>query len=90
MSTRVPKILDPQATPVLSPRERRLAIFRGVFWLSVTMFLAFGLRMLEWLQWDDPEFRLGEEWLLATHDAYHWVAGAEGFSFGEGHPMAEL
>lgn len=90
MSTRVPKILDPQATPVLSPRERRLAIFRGVFWLSVTMFLAFGLRMLEWLQWDDPEFRLGEEWLLATHDAYHWVAGAEGFSFGAGHPMAEL
>ena len=90
MSTRVPKIFDPQATPGLTPRERRLAIFRGVFWLSVTMFLAFGLRMLEWLQWDDPEFRLGEEWLLATHDAYHWVAGAEGFSFGAGHPMAEL
>lgn len=28
--------------------------------------------------------------LLATHDAYHWVAGAEGFEFGAGHPMSEL
>ena len=63
---------------------------RGTLWGLVTLALAFGLRMLEWPCWQDPEFRLGPEMLLATHDAYHWVAGAEGFSFGEGHPMSEL
>ncbi len=63
---------------------------RGAFWGLVTLALAFGLRMLEWPCWQDPEFRLGSEMLLATHDAYHWVAGAEGFSFGAGHPMSEL
>ena len=63
---------------------------RGALWGGVTLALAFGLRMLEWPCWQDPEFRLGSEMLLATHDAYHWVAGAEGFSFGVGHPMSEL
>ncbi len=52
--------------------------------------VAFRLRLLEWPSWQDAEFRLGDEWLLATHDAYHWVAGAEGFEFGAGHPMSEL
>lgn len=90
MSQSRPPLLDPAITPEPTPRDTTLNVARGVFWLAVTMLLAFGLRMLEWPQWDDPEFRLGEEWLLATHDAYHWVAGAEGFSFGAGHPMAEL
>ncbi len=63
---------------------------RGIFWIALTVVLAFCLRMLEWPSWEDAEFRLGDEWLLATHDAYHWVAGAEGFSFGAGHPMSEL
>lgn len=36
------------------------------------------------------EYRLGNEMLLAMHDAYHWVAGAEGFEFDAGHPMSEL
>lgn len=63
---------------------------RGALWGLVTLALAFALRMLEWPCWQDPEYRLGSEMLLATHDAYHWVAGAEGFSFGAGHPMSEL
>lgn len=63
---------------------------RGLFWGLVTLALAFGLRMLEWPCWQNPEYRLGEEWLLATHDAYHWVAGAEGFGRAVGHPMAVM
>ena len=63
---------------------------KGCFWILVTVLLAFAMRMLEWPAWHDPEFRLGGEWLLATHDAYHWVAGAEGFGFGAGHPMSEM
>lgn len=45
---------------------------------------------MEWPSWQEVEFRLGQEMLLGTHDAYHWVAGAEGFEFGTGHPMSEL
>lgn len=56
----------------------------------ITYGATFWLRMLEWPSWQEVEFRLGNEMLLATHDAYHWVAGAEGFSFGAGHPMSEL
>lgn len=52
--------------------------------------MAFLLRFQEWPSWQDVEYRLGNEMLLATHDAYHWVAGAEGFEFGAGHPMSEL
>lgn len=63
---------------------------RLILWALATTLLAFGLRLLEWPCWQDPEYRLGAEMLLATHDAYHWVAGAEGFSFGAGHPMSEL
>ena len=63
---------------------------RGLVLAGLTLGLAFGLRMLEWPVWQNPEYRLGEEWLLATHDAYHWVAGAEGFEFGTGHPMSEM
>ncbi|MBQ9407348.1 MAG: hypothetical protein IJU37_11520 [Desulfovibrio sp.] len=63
---------------------------RGLCWGLVTFGLAFGLRMLEWPCWQDPEYRLGSEWLLATHDAYTWVAGAEGFGLAVGHPMSVM
>ena len=71
------------------PSVRRYWL-RGLLWGLFTFGLAFGLRMLEWPCWQDVEFRLGGEWLLATHDAYHWVAGAEGFGLAVGHPMAEM
>lgn len=63
---------------------------RGLFWGLVTLGLAFALRMLEWPCWQNPEYRLDHEWLLATHDAYTWVAGAEGFGLAVGHPMAVM
>ena len=70
--------------------ENRTFWLHGLFWGLVTLGLAFALRMLEWPCWQDPEYRLGSEWLLATHDAYHWVAGAEGFGHAVGHPMAVM
>ena len=63
---------------------------RGMIWALVTVGLAFVLRLMEWPCWQNPEYRLGGEWLLATHDAYHWVAGAEGIGLAVGHPMAEM
>ena len=58
--------------------------------ILLTFGLTLALRMLEWPSWQSPEYRLGQEWLLATNDAYHWVAGAAGFEHGAGHPMSEM
>lgn len=54
----------------------------------LTCALAFALRLLEWPSWQNPEYKLGEQMLLATHDAYHWLAGAVGFGRAVDHPMA--
>lgn len=79
----------------VSPLAPLLPFSRSYWWKGLglgllTFCLAFALRLLEWGPWQNAEFRLGQEWLLATHDAYHWVAGAEGFEFGTGHPMSEM
>ncbi len=52
--------------------------------------IALGLRLIELPGWSQPAFCLDEEFLLGTHDAYHWAAGAIGFEFGVGHPMSVL
>ncbi|MBQ7457339.1 MAG: hypothetical protein IJS54_07025 [Desulfovibrio sp.] len=72
------------------PQTFRTLWCQGIVGALLVFALAFCLRMMEWPSWQDSEFRLGEEWLLATHDAYHWVAGAEGFGLGKDHPMAVL
>lgn len=54
----------------------------------ITVFTAFCIRMLEWPVWQNTEFRFDNEMLLATHDAYHWVAGACGFGSAQNHPMS--
>ena len=64
--------------------------WRGLCFCLLSFALAFALRMAEWPSWQNPEFRLGQEWLLATHDAYHWVAGAEGVGRAVDHPMATM
>lgn len=56
----------------------------------MTFVLAVAMRLLEWPSWQNPEYMLGREMLLATHDSYHWVAGAAGFGTAAGHPMALL
>ena len=78
------------------PQSRNIPLGPVPRWLLglllgiATYAVAFLLRFQEWPSWQDVEYRLGNEMLLATHDAYHWVAGAEGFEFGAGHPMSEL
>ena len=79
------------ARPGRPPRPGSLRhLAGGLICFFLTVGLAFGLRMLEWPSWQNPEYSLGGEMLLATHDAYHWVAGAVGFGLAVDHPMAEM
>ncbi|MDR2800057.1 MAG: dolichyl-diphosphooligosaccharide--protein glycosyltransferase subunit STT3 [Desulfovibrio sp.] len=72
------------------PADGRASRAPAVLCLLLTLVLSVAARLLELPFWDNPSFFLGDERLLATHDAYHWLAGAEGFEFGAGHPMSEL
>jgi dolichyl-diphosphooligosaccharide--protein glycosyltransferase len=40
--------------------------------------LSAGMRLLEFPRWDPSTQQVNGEYILATHDAYFWVAGAEG------------
>jgi len=82
----------PASPPVPDSRDPHLfhLCLRAGALILLTFGLTLALRMLEWPSWQNPEYRLGQEWLLATHDAYHWVAGAGAFERGMGHPMAEM
>lgn len=64
--------------------------WRAILCVLGTIFLAFCIRMIEWPSWQNPEFSYGGQMLLATNDAYHWLAGAVGFGLAKDHPMAEL
>jgi dolichyl-diphosphooligosaccharide--protein glycosyltransferase len=84
-------VLDPGLEKSFEPKTNALRVWRrGALWALVTLSIAFTLRMTEWPCWQDAEYRLGGQWLLSTHDAYHWVAGAEGFGLAVGHPMADM
>ncbi len=52
--------------------------------------LAVGIRLGEVPKWDSPDYQIDGEYILATHDSYHWLAGAENFEFGQDHPMARF
>lgn len=64
----------------------------SIFAICLLVFLlSLGFRLIELPRWDRPESKIDGEWLLATHDAYFWVAGAEGFNaVAKPMPMALL
>ena len=71
-------------------------IFRKGFWQIVAICFAVflfsaGMRLIEYPRWDQQSSKVDGEWLLATHDAYFWVAGAEDVNpIAEPMPMAVL
>src|SRR6056297_3450788 len=56
----------------------RLLLCLGIF--IITYSLTMGLRLYEAPAWDNPALSIQGEKLLATHDAYYWLAGAKGIS----------
>ena len=57
---------------------------------AIAYFLAVALRLHEAPRWDSENYKVNGEYILATHDSYHWLAGAAGFEFGQDHPMSEF
>lgn len=52
---------------------------------------AFGVRAMDVSKWNSSEaYRVDGERILATHDAYAWLAGARGVGLGTGSPLARL
>lgn len=52
--------------------------------------IALGVRLLELPGWSAYDALYKGEHLLATHDAYHWLAAATGFEFDQQHPLARM
>ncbi|WP_320171755.1 STT3 domain-containing protein [Maridesulfovibrio sp.] len=56
----------------------------------VSFAFAFGLRCLDLPKWTDPSFKVNGEFIMGTHDAYYWLAGAKGVGSAVKNPMAHL
>ena len=56
----------------------------------IAYLLAVAIRLGEAPKWDSPDYQIDGEYILATHDSYHWLAGAENFEFGQDHPMSRF
>ena len=44
----------------------------------VVFAVSFGFRCLDYPAWNHDQFKVGNEFIMGTHDAYYWLAGAVG------------
>ncbi|MGE4298402.1 MAG: STT3 domain-containing protein [Desulfovibrionaceae bacterium] len=49
-----------------------------------------GMRVQDVARWDNDAMRVGGEYIMGTHDAYHWLAGAKGVGKATGSFLAEF
>jgi len=70
------------------------ALRRDAGLLLASLLLAFlvgvGAHMLDYPKWNAPAYKVNGEFLQATHDAYHWLAGSVGLGEGRSKPLALL
>jgi dolichyl-diphosphooligosaccharide--protein glycosyltransferase len=65
-------------------------IYLFIFSLFITYAICVFLRLMEYPAWQAPYLQIGGEKLMATHDAYAWLAGAKGINRYAGASLAEL
>lgn len=56
----------------------------------ISFAIAFGLRAMELPKWGNPAFMVNGEYIMGTHDAYYWLAGAKGVGSAVDNPMAVM
>lgn len=65
--------------------------WRWLFSVGLCCYLLnLGLRLSLWTLWDNPLLRVGDEFIMATHDSYWWLAQARGAEFGSSYSLALL
>jgi dolichyl-diphosphooligosaccharide--protein glycosyltransferase len=64
--------------------------FDLIFALFLAFFLNIAIRMIEFPLWQNQSFQIGDEYLMATHDAYTWLAGAKGVGRTVADPFSAL
>ncbi|NCC85776.1 MAG: hypothetical protein EOM03_16890, partial [Clostridia bacterium] len=64
----------------------------GELWLALVLvvFTTIAIRLTELPLWQDAAFFVNAERLMATHDAYTWLAGAKDIGNYASHPFARL
>ncbi len=68
-----------------------MGLRRGFVVCVAAFAISISLRLVEASRWDPDTHRVDDEYLLATHDAYAWVAGAvHADARTADHPMANL
>ncbi|KAB1440781.1 STT3 domain-containing protein [Pseudodesulfovibrio senegalensis] len=50
--------------------------------------ITLALRLSLWTAWDNAACRVGDEFIMATHDSYLWLAHSRVAVFGDGRPLA--
>lgn len=77
----------------MTSNNARFAItIQTEFWLALflVMFTSVSIRLAELPFWNDPVFYIQNERLMATHDAYAWLAGAKDIGGYTGHAFPRL
>jgi dolichyl-diphosphooligosaccharide--protein glycosyltransferase len=74
-----------------SPTRFSLSL-NGEFWLAtlLVVFTTISIRLTEYPLWLDPAFFIDGEHLMATHDAYVWLAGVKGIGNFINDPFTQL
>ena len=71
-----------------------MTISKRAFWALIAalaaMAISSAIRLTTVGQWLQPFFSVGGEPLMSTHDAYAWLAGAEGINRYADKPLAEI
>ncbi len=63
--------------------------WRWLLALSIGCYLLnLGLRLGLWTVWDNPMLRVGDEFIMSTHDTYLWLAHSRVAQFGDGRSLA--
>ena len=78
-----------EVEPLESLKSKRL-VWQGILVCLLAYGVGLGFRLLELPAWDVSSFIFNGEYLMATHDAYVWLAGAEGINRKTGSALSQF
>lgn len=88
--TRAQSTKEAAPAPQAPPGEPRARISEVILACLLAYAVCFILRGLELPVWQGSQFQIQGEYLMATHDAYAWLAGAKEINRNTGSGMSQL